>query len=384
MKPMEVKLYKVYDSRTSETVLALADGIKAQAPAGKSVGTYEVVVAPDGVDKAIQFAKKKVLSKIDFGINQKDFDNELEELCGENFSKSGSGVSLSLSILNLKLLAHNKGKQVYELYNKNPKKEDFPTIFANTIGGGLHSANKIPIQEILGISKNKDFIGKLESNIQFYKNVEKYLKDKKIFFGKNDEGAYSFKVNYKKALDIAKVTMPTNFSVGVDMAANSYFKNGKYVFGNSKYSERKYFDLVSKIIEKYNLFYIEDPFNEDSFDLFSELTAKYGKDRIICGDDLFVTNESRLKEGIKNKSANGIIIKPNQIGCITKTKKVVDLAIKSGIKPVISHRSGETTDTIISQLDLGWKIPYIKESLKGGERISKINELVMLYNDLYE
>jgi len=372
----------VYDSRASETVLAAYDSIRAQAPAGKSVGTYEVPVAPGGIDKVMAYANKKILPKLDFGIEQKDFDAELEKACGENFSKSGSAVSLALSILNLKIYAYERGVPIYKLYNKKPKSEDFPTLLSNTIGGGLHSHNRMPIQEILGISKNKDFLKRVQDGIQFYKNVEKSLESKKKFFGKNDEGAYVFDSNYKDALELAYKNKPANFTLGLDFASNSYYKKGNYFFGNKKLSEKKYFDLVCKIIEKNEIFFVEDPFNENAYSQFGDLLDKFGKKIIVCGDDLLVTNEDRLKEGIKNKSVNGIIIKPNQIGCITKAKKVVDLAKKNNIQTVISHRSGETTDTTIAQLALGWKIPYFKESLKNGERIGKINELVMIYNDL--
>jgi len=383
VKIMAVKVYKIYDSRASETVLATYNNLVfAQSPSGKSVGTYEVPVAPEGVDKAVLFAQKKVIPKLDFGINQKDFDSELEKLCGENFSKSGSAVSVALSILNIRISAYNKKKSVYELYNKNPKKEDLPCLLSNTIGGGLHTQNKMPIQEILGTSKQNDFSKRVKDGIQFYKSVEKNLNDKKIFFGKNDEGAIAFNGDYKESLDIALKSRPNNFELGVDFASNSYYKNGKYFFGNKKMNERKYLKFIESVIEKYKLFFVEDPVTENSFEASAELVDKFGKEKIICGDDLFVTNVERLKEGIKNKSANGIIIKPNQIGCLSKTKEVVDLAKSKGITPVISHRSGETCDTTIAQLAVGWKIPYLKESLMNGERISKINELTMIYNDL--
>ena len=152
---MDIRLYRVLDSRASETVYASYGNISASSPSGKSVGTYEVPVAPKGVNQAISFAEKYIIPKIKIGIKQQDFDKGLEEICGEDYGKVGSAVSLALSILNMKVLA--KDKDLYAYLNKNTKKEDLPFILANTIGGGLHTHNKMPIQEILGLSKTTDF-----------------------------------------------------------------------------------------------------------------------------------------------------------------------------------------------------------------------------------
>jgi len=173
--------------------------------------------------------------------------------------------------------------------------------------------------------------------------------------------------------------------LGVDLAASQLYRDRKYTWHN--YSKRKkrlvlsageQKKLVLDLIQKFDLKYVEDPLQEEDFSGFSQLTGKVGRKVAVCGDDLTVTNFERLKTAIESGSINAIIIKPNQIGSLVQTKAVVDLAEKNGIIPVISHRSGSTCDTTLVHLAKAWQAPFIKIGIAGGERTTKINELIKI------
>ena len=170
------------------------------------------------------------------------------------------------------------------------------------------------------------------------------------------------------------------------MAASELWNSNeqKYIYDQDgvKRDTGDQIDFVKDIIDTYKMFYVEDPFDESDFDGFSELTSKVGDKCLICGDDLFVTNKELLAKGIEKKAANAIIIKPNQIGSLSETYATVKLAKENGIVPVVSHRSGETTDETIAHLAVGFASPLIKTGAIGGERIAKLNELIRIEEEL--
>ena len=172
----------------------------------------------------------------------------------------------------------------------------------------------------------------------------------------------------------------------LDMAASELWdaKKQKYLYAqdNIERDTGDQIEFVKDIIETYNMFYVEDPFDESDFDGFAQLTSKVGNKCLICGDDLFVTNKSILAEGIGKNAANAIIIKPNQIGFLSETYATVKLAKENDIVPVVSHRSGETTDATIAHLAVGFNSPMIKTGALGGERIAKLNELIRIEEEL--
>lgn len=390
----EIMLYRVFDSRGGKTIEAIINqkGIKisAIAPAGKSTGTFEVCTFPltngkPDVNKSLSFFeknKKKIQNAFELS-KQEAFDKFLKELDGtENFSKMGGSVSIALSMLFMKYSAFKAGKDVYELFNPKPKNNDFPRALGNVLGGGLHSNNKLPIQELLVTHLDGKPIDAIEKNINVYHEMESLLKQRKMFFGKNDEGAISVNIGFRNALALIKEAsrnLGYKTKIGLDVAASEFYKDGEYVFEGKTYTEDEFKEYLLDILSEFKeIVYIEDPFNEDSFEAFADLQKE--TDANVCGDDLYTTNVKRIKKGIKTKSTKAVLIKPNQIGTITDTYAAVKLAKENSKVPVISHRSGESSDATIAHLAVGWKIPFIKTGTVSGERLAKLNELIYIYN----
>lgn len=389
---MKVELLKVFDSRGITTLSAFLkydkEYIKSFVPSGKSTGTYEVCSFPlkkgkPSIDESFAFFKKNkkaIETAMDFD-NQEEFDSLLDDLDETgNFSDMGGSLALALSMLHLKFLAKKSGKEVFQYLNPKAKQKDIPKPFGNVIGGGLHSHNKIPVQEFLVLNTKKSVSENVELNIEVYNSVQNILDKKKIFFGKNDEGAISCNINFATALELLEEAIDEvgeKTKIGFDIAASEFYKNKIYSFENKKYSENEFSSFLQNLLKEHkDIVYLEDPFFEDSFDAFANLQKKTSA--MLCGDDLYTTNLERLKEGIAKKSSKAILIKPNQIGTITKTQETVKYAQKQDIVPVISHRSGETCDTLIAHLAVGWKIPFIKTGTVSGERLAKLNELIFI------
>jgi enolase len=382
---MKVGLLEVFDSRGESTVQAYIKEngfvLSSFAPSGKSKGIHEVNTFPKSVKESISFFNENK-SKIEDGFkleSQSDFDNLLKEL-DPGFNKLGGSSTIALSFLFLKYKAWQAKKEVYEYLNPSANKDDLPKPLGNVLGGGLHSNNSLPVQEILITHNFPTIYENVLANIKVYKKVAEILRSRNIFFGKNDEGAISAMLKFDNAMEIlnnAISELKLDTKIGFDFAANSFFKNGIYNFENKNYTEDEFVDFISNFLKKQkNILYLEDPFDEESFDAFAELQKK--TDVLICGDDLYTTNKKRLQIGLEKKSANAILIKPNQVGTLTDAKETLDLAKKNNIIPVISHRSGSTRDPIIAHLAVGWKIPYIKTGLVSGERMVKLNELIRI------
>jgi len=387
-----VELLKMYDSRGSPTICAYLKYnnsiIRAIAPAGKSTGTHEVLAYPlekgkPNIDLSFKFFKenkKSIEQAFDFD-NQEEFDSLLEELDETpNFQEIGGNLAVTLSMLFLKYKAQQNKIQVFEYLNPKAKTKDIPKPLGNVFGGGLHSNNKIPVQEFLVLNEKKSVADNVRLNIDVYKKIESELQKKKIFFGKNDEGAIQAQINFNNAIEFMETALDEvgeKSRYGFDVAASSFYEKLKYHFENKKYSENEFVEFWKEFLKKHKkIAYIEDPFFEDSFDAFANLQKK--TNALVCGDDLYTTNQERLLQGIKKKSSKAILIKVNQIGTITRTLETVKLAKKNDIQCVISHRSGETDDNTIAHLGVGWKIPYIKTGTVSGERLAKLNELIFI------
>jgi len=227
-------------------------------------------------------------------------------------------------------------------------------------------------------------------NVLVHKKVAEILKREDSYFsgGKGDEGAWATTLNNEKALKVLydaceEISSETEIECrpGLDVAASTMWNSEKqkYVYtreGVERDADEQ-FDFISSLIEEYNLIYVEDAFHEENFESFAKLTRKFA-DRLICGDDLFTTNLSRLKRGIENNACNTIIVKPNQVGTLTDTWETVKLALKNNYTPVASHRSGESVDTHLAHLAVAFQCPIIKCGVVGGERISKLNELIRI------
>jgi len=386
-------IIKFFDSRGTPTICAYtkckSDIITSVAPAGKSTGSHEVLTYPiikgiPNIGQSFKFFKqnKKSIEQAFAFEEQEEFDSFLEELDETpNFSDMGGNLAIALSMLFLKVKAKEQNKQVFEYLNPKPKLNDLPKPLGNCFGGGLHSNNKIPVQEFLVLHNKKLISDNVKLNIDVYKAIEKDLHKRKIFFGKNDEGAITANITFNDAINLVEDAIDKlgeKSKYGLDVAASSFYAKGKYEFENKKYSEKEFISFWNDFLKKHkDVVYVEDPFFEDSFDAFAELQKK--TKALICGDDLYTTNKDRFTIGVKKKSTKAILIKPNQIGTLSRMYETVKLAQKNDIDCVISHRSGETSDNTIAHLAVGLKgIKYIKTGTISGERLAKLNELILI------
>ena len=229
----------------------------------------------------------------------------------------------------------------------------------------------------------------MEANAAVHKEVKSVLKEKfpNIALGKGDEGAWVAPMKNVEALELVvkasqniEAETGVEIKTGLDMAASEFFIDGKYKYKELSFTPEEQVDFVLGLIEEYNLHSVEDPLDQEDYESWASLTKQ--TDALIIGDDLYVTNSDRLAKGIEMKSTNSILIKPNQIGTLTDTQKTVDLADKADMATVISHRSGETTDSTIAHLGVAFGSHAIKTGIMGGERIAKLNELVRISEQL--
>ncbi len=360
MKVEEISVYEAINSRTNNTVAAEVNGKLAFAPSGASAGTYE---ASSFVPEDMKRFEEELKEKIEGGeFDQRSFDEALIDYDGsESLEKIGSmGIALSLAF------------KLAEGYEKN---RYFPYPLGNAVGGGEHGGNTA-IQEFLILPvEAESFPEAIEINSKIYREFRE--KHSRKIMGMNDEGALVTKMDDEETLQkLYKVAEKHGARLGLDIAANELWNGEKYVYPEMgmELSPKQQLKFVKKIIDEYNLYYVEDPFHEDDYYNHKKLTVETGC--LIVGDDLFVTNEKRLGKGIEKGSCNSLIVKPNQVGVVSKTYKTIEKAVENDYVPVVSHRSGETCDTSISKIALEKNIPIIKAGI-ADIRISKLNELLL-------
>ena len=392
----DVAIRRIIDSRGNPTVEAeirTNSGFgRAAAPAGASTGTHEVVAWPNGdVSEGIQFAEEKLMPGLIGGTveNQKTFDKILRETDGtNNFRNMGGNISVAFSLAAAKAAANSKNISLYQ-HVGNKTEYSLPAPMANVLGGGAHAIGGTDIQEYLVTSFDKDINTAIEANAMVHKKVGSLLKDKfpNIALGKGDEGAWVAPLENIEALELVvkaanQIEQETGVEIrpGLDIAASEFYHNGKYKYKEQTLTAEQQVDFVLGMIEEYNLHSVEDPLDQEDFESWALLTEQ--TDALIIGDDLYVTNTERLKKGIEMNSTNSILIKPNQIGTLTDTINAVELAKQADMATVISHRSGETTDTTIAHLGVAFDSHAIKTGIMGGERIAKLNELVRISEEL--
>ncbi|MCJ7631763.1 phosphopyruvate hydratase [Candidatus Bathyarchaeota archaeon] len=394
---------KVFDSRGNATIEVEVYtrggcGI-ALAPSGASTGIHETVSYPNGgVDEGIELINYIIEPRF-IGVDASEtstVDNLLHELDGtKDFSRLGGNVCLAVSMAAAKAAASSENTPFYaQLSGK--KDTALPHPLGNVLGGGKHAGKNAPdIQEFLVLPvRAKSFFDMASANISVHKEVKSLLEkaDPTFTGGKGDEGAWAPNLSNDKALDIVvraadAVSAETGVEVrvGMDIASSSFWdgKSKKYVYERAgmRRSRSEQIDFILEMIRKYKLVYVEDPLDEEDFEGFAEITEK-SKNCLICGDDLFTTNTDRLSRGIKLHACNAIIIKPNQIGTLSDTLKAVKMAKDAGYIPVASHRSGETCDSYLAHLAVGYECPVIKLGIVGGERLAKVNELLRIEESL--
>ena len=396
----DVQVRKILDSRGNPTVevdvITWNSSGRAAAPSGASTGSREVVSFPEGgVDTVVSEMEDFIASEL-IGMDAEDMetiDEVLKEIDGtDNLSAIGGNTTVAISMAVAKAAASSYNMPLYKYIGGNLVNE-LPFPLGNMMNGGAHAGINAPdIQEFLVVPVGATNVSDaIFANASVHKKLKELIqiKDSNFTGGKGDEGGWVPNITNADALEIqAQACEEVGDELGIeirpslDMAASELWDadKQKYVYAqdNIERDTGDQIDFVKDIIETYNMFYVEDPFDESDFEGFAQLTAEVGNKCLICGDDLFVTNKDILAKGIEMNAANAIIIKPNQIGSLSETYATVKLAKENGIVPVVSHRSGETTDETIAHLAVGFGAPMIKTGAIGGERIAKLNELIRI------
>jgi enolase len=399
MKIKEVRARRIFNSKGGDAIeVEVKSDIRtstASIGAGTSVSGNAITPYPENIKKLVNLVNK-TFNKDLKGIQINNF-GDLEKIerytkshdFTENLEKIGGNVIVALELAILKSASEGPLHKFLE-----PKNKKLPMPLGNVVGGGHHSYGKGPdIQEFLVLPRIKNFNEAAEINVEIHDLVKEELvkRDKQFTGTKNMEGGWSTSLSnmeiiplLNKIIDKVSKERKVEVRLGMDVAANELWNGRRYEYKRySKVQPKKNFkteeqiSFMKKLIINNNLIYVEDPFHDKDFDSFEELNKEAC---LICGDDLIATNPERLGESKRKISA--VIIKPNQIGSLLKAKEAVDIAKKLKIMPVISHRSGETNDNSIAHLAVGWGCPIIKTGIVGGERVSKINELLRINEEI--
>lgn len=408
-KIINVEGFELLDSRSNPTVAAkvtLNDGSVgfAIAPSGASTGEFEAHELRDGdksrysgkgVRQAVEAINNEIRPKLIElnSICQRTVDNFLIRLDGtENKSRLGANAILSVSLALAKAVANSESLPLYRhLGGINGVK--LPRPMMNILNGGAHAGNNIDIQEFMIIPIDSCcFAESLRKCSEIYHALGKLLKEKGMATGVGDEGGFAPNLNSdEEAIEliieaIGKAGYTTDeIKIGLDVASSEWFKSGEYNLPkrNITMTAEQLVEYYENMIEKYPIISIEDGVAEEDWQGWKLLTERLG-DRIqLVGDDLFVTNTERLKKGISEKVGNAILIKPNQIGTLTETLDVIELAHKNGYKTVISHRSGESEDTTIADLAVAVNSGQIKTGAPcRSDRVAKYNRLLLIEKEI--
>jgi enolase len=390
---------KIFNNRGDETievdVVTSAGFGRASAPSGKSRGKSEVIYYPTGgVEAAIKKVDELITPEM-AGLNadfQEEIDSTLHEIDGTtNFKIIGGNTAFAISIANAEAAANSHSLLLFQFLG-GTSANTLPYPLGNCISGGQHARGKSPdIQEFLTLPYGAEtFLEAATANTQIHKRIGEALrkKDKLFSAGKSDEGAWIANIDDSGAFEIIakaceEVGNELDFECGfgIDVASSSMWREKEriYEYNNDgkKRDTGEQLEYIKGLIEKYHLTYVEDPFHEEDFASFAELT-KQTKNCLITGDDLFTTNNERLTNGIKIGAGNAIIIKVNQIGTLTDALETIQHAQRHGYTCVMSHRSGDTTDWHIAHLAVAFGCPVIKTGVVEGARIAKINELIRI------
>ena len=406
-KILKVHARQVFDSRGNPTIEAevvLDNKIKTSAivPSGASTGAFEAHELRDNdknyfLGKSVLKAVENVNSIISKNIinldpnDQKKIDNILLKLDGSENKKNlgaNSLLAVSLAVRKAATILNN------ENYSNSIKNFSLPYPLMNIINGGAHADNDLNIQEfMIRPDSAKNFMDAIEKCFLVIQNLKKILKSKNLLVNVGDEGGFAPSINSNEealslivdAIESAKLKPGKDLSICLDVAANELMDaNGNYSIQSGSFDNvDNVINYYKSIVSQYPIKSIEDPFGEEDWNAWTKLTSELGKNVQIVGDDLFVTNEKRLKKGIDEKSANSILIKVNQIGTLTETLNVIDLAQKNNFTTVISHRSGDSEDTFIADLAVSTNSSQIKTgSLARSERVAKYNRLLRIEEEL--
>ena len=410
-----IKAREILDSRGNPTVevdVLTSEGkrARASAPSGASVGAHEVIELRDGdkkrydgkgVLKAVENVNKEIAPVLvgQDVTKQKEIDQAMIDLDGTpNKSKLGANAVIATSIACAKAGALSANLPLFEylynlftqVYGLEVPTYQLPVPMMNILNGGMHADNNVDIQEFMIVPVGApSFREGIRMGAEVYHKLKETLKEKGLIVGVGDEGGFAPNlVSNIQAIEVITESIEkSGYKAGkdvclaIDLAASYFFKNGLYVLTNNNVTlnSQEMIAFISSWIEDFPIISIEDGLAEDDWAAWVSLTEKLGNKIQIIGDDLFTTDLERLKKGIKDKCANAILIKPNQIGTVSETVETVKMAQKAGFGTVISHRSGETEDSFIADFSVACGAGQIKTGAPcRGERVAKYNQLMRI------
>lgn len=406
----EVYAREILDSRGNPTVeveVCLEDGAmgRAAVPSGASTGVHEAVELRDGdkerylgkgVTKAVDNVNDIIAEAI-IGLDatrQTEIDELLVRLDGTpNKGRLGANAILGVSMAVAKAAAASVGLPLY-LYLGGVAAKELPVPMMNILNGGEHADNNVDIQEFMIMPVGaKSFSEALRMNAEIYHNLKALLKEKGLSTALGDEGGFApnLKCNTDAIEVILEATERAGYKPGkdivmaMDVASSEFYVDGKYKMTGEgvEMTSEEMVDYLAGLCEKYPIISIEDGMAEDDWDGWKKLTKKLGKKVQLVGDDLFVTNEERLVQGIEKGVANAILIKVNQIGTLTETFNAIETAKRAGYTCIISHRSGETEDTTLADIAVAVNAGQIKTGAPARtDRVAKYNQLLRIEEDL--
>ncbi|HWH09452.1 MAG TPA: phosphopyruvate hydratase [Candidatus Thermoplasmatota archaeon] len=394
----EVFFRKILDSRGNATVevdVIAEDGFgRAAAPSGASTGAHEVAAwAPGGVDESVRLARD-VLEEELLGVDvllQREIDDLLENVDGtDNFGKIGGNLAVATSLAVARCAAHSLDVPLYA-YLGGAFIRKLPRPFGNVLGGGAHAVGGTDIQEYMSVALGPTVADSVFANAFVHKEVKRLLKERfpGQSLGKGDEGAWTAPIGNVEALELVhgacvKASDEHGFPVrlALDVASTELWDGKAYSYKDGKKTSSDQVEFLADAIKRFDIVSVEDGLAEDDWDGWRELTKRVGDRCLLVGDDLFTTNPERVRKGIETKAGNAVLVKPNQIGTLSRTVETLHLAHDHGFKTIISHRSGETTDDAIAHIGAAFGCYGIKTGAVGGERTAKLNELIRIEEEL--
>ena len=407
---VKVEGFELLDSRSNPTVgarVTLCDGSTgfAISPSGASTGEFEACELRDedknryngkGVAKAVENINRVIAPALsgECAHNQRKIDKIMCELDGtDNKSNLGANAILAVSLAVAKAAAEFYGLPLYK-YLGGINGVTLPRPMMNILNGGAHASNNIDIQEFMIIPVNAPtFAEGLRVCSEVYHTLGKILKEQGKATGVGDEGGFAPDLNSDEdAIELIVEAIKRagynedNVKIALDIASSEWYKDGVYNLPkrNTRMSADELIEYYRCICDKYPIISIEDGVAEDDWSAWCKLTSALGDKIQLVGDDLFVTNTKRLEKGIAEKCGNAILVKPNQIGTLTETLNVIELARKNGYATIISHRSGETEDTTIADIAVAVNSGQIKTGAPcRSDRVAKYNRLLIIEKEIY-
>ena len=410
----DIKARTIIDSRGNPAVEVdcFVDGIlmgRAAVPSGASTGSHEAVELRDGgkdwmgkgVSKAVNNVNKEIRTLL-VGLdvsNQEEIDASMLTLDGTlNKGRLGANAILGASMSVIRAAANKSEKSLWS-YISTKNENKLPVPLMNILNGGAHAASNVDVQEFMVVPHGFDsFSDALQAGTEIYHSLKSVLKDEGLLGGVGDEGGFAPNLPCNEdglrylmgAIEKAGYSPGDQISIALDVAAQEFFDGENYHIDNRVISGKDLALLYSSWLDNYPIVSMEDPFGEDDWKSWKDFTKLESHRVQIVGDDLYVTNPERLKKGIDEGASNAILIKLNQIGTVTETLQVIEMACKANFGIIISHRSGETSDDIIADISVGTNAGQIKTGAPArSDRTAKYNQLLRIaeecsnYSDLF-